>query len=599
MQLQEFIHKFEVGEGTRAVKWVAAVLGLAALVTVYDLRAYRNFSTPEAMDAAQLARNLAGGNGFTTDFIRPFSLHLQDRATGPADRPGGDAAPIKGRHPDLSNPPLYPLALAGLMKVFPFDYGIPSGSNFIFQRYQPEVWIGLFNQFLFLVALILVFRLARRLFDAGVAWVTVLVLAGTELFWKLSVSGLSTMLLLVIFLGLVSCLVITEQAAREGTRGGRWLTAMALLIGVLAGLAGLTRYSFVFLIIPVLVFLASYFEGRRVALCVVATLGFLVVLTPWMVRNVRLSGVPFGTATYAVVQGTARFPGDQLQRSLKPDLSQVSIMSCLRKGATGLREILQTDLPRLGGNWITAFFLAGLLVPFTRVGLGRLRVFLLLCLALASVVQALGRTPTAPGASEVSQQNLLVILAPLVFVYGVGIYSLLLGQIEVPFAPLRNLLTGFAVILVSGPLIFALIQRTHPLAFPPYYPPLIQRFAAWMKPDELVMSDMPWAVAWYGRKQSIWISLSVSDPKTGDDFFSINDLRKPIKGLYLTHFTLDQKFHSEMLLPQGNGWGRFVTDAVASTNLPPGFPLKESPSGYLRHGQLFLTDWQRWPRRTE
>ena len=49
---------------------------MLALVVLYNLRAYRNFSTPEAMDSAQLARNIADGKGYTTLFIRPLSLYL-------------------------------------------------------------------------------------------------------------------------------------------------------------------------------------------------------------------------------------------------------------------------------------------------------------------------------------------------------------------------------------------------------------------------------------------------------------------------------------------------------------------------------------------
>ena len=33
-------------------------------------------ATQEAMDAAQLARNIAQGKGYTTLFIRPFSMYL-------------------------------------------------------------------------------------------------------------------------------------------------------------------------------------------------------------------------------------------------------------------------------------------------------------------------------------------------------------------------------------------------------------------------------------------------------------------------------------------------------------------------------------------
>ncbi len=39
------------------------------------------------MDSAQLARNIADGKGYTTLFIRPFSLYL--RATAQRGRGGG------------------------------------------------------------------------------------------------------------------------------------------------------------------------------------------------------------------------------------------------------------------------------------------------------------------------------------------------------------------------------------------------------------------------------------------------------------------------------------------------------------------------------
>ena len=113
------------------------------------------------------------------------------------------------------------------------------------------------------------------------------------------------------------------------------------------------------------------------------------------------------------------------------------------------------------------------------------------------------------------------------------------------------------------------------------------------------MSDMPWAVAWYARRQSVWITLNVRNAKTGEDFYAVNDLKKPVNGLYLTPLTLDQKFSSQMLTAQGNGWGRFVIEAVANTNIPAGFPLKQAPSGYLQNGKIFLTDWPRWKPRTE
>src|ERR1019366_9455264 len=123
--LQTVIHKMEVGGGARYLRASALVLAILALAVVFDLRAYRNFSTPEAMDSAQLARNIAEGKGYTTLFIRPFSLFLVQRhneagVTGSVTNAGFDFAQIKTAHPDIANAPIYPVVLAGLMKVLPF-----------------------------------------------------------------------------------------------------------------------------------------------------------------------------------------------------------------------------------------------------------------------------------------------------------------------------------------------------------------------------------------------------------------------------------------------------------------------------------------------
>src|SRR5215469_18047958 len=119
-RIQALIHKYEVDEGARWINYLALTLLVILLAFRYDTHCYRNFSSPEAMDAAQVARNLSEGKGFTTDYIRPFSIFLvqkHNRALAGNQTPGAsvkDAAEVYGRHPDLANAPLYPVVLAGL-----------------------------------------------------------------------------------------------------------------------------------------------------------------------------------------------------------------------------------------------------------------------------------------------------------------------------------------------------------------------------------------------------------------------------------------------------------------------------------------------------
>jgi len=73
--LQQWIHRMELGGGARVVKAITALLAFFALALTYDLREYRNFSTTEAMDTAQLARNLAALSRGPNERTEPMSLH--------------------------------------------------------------------------------------------------------------------------------------------------------------------------------------------------------------------------------------------------------------------------------------------------------------------------------------------------------------------------------------------------------------------------------------------------------------------------------------------------------------------------------------------
>ena len=103
-----------------------------------------------------------------------------------------------------------------------------------------------------------------------------------------------------------------------------------------------------------------------------------------------------------------------------------------------------------------------------------------------------------------------------------------------------------------------------------------------------MMSDVPWAVAWYGKRQCVWLTLNVQD-----DFFAVNDYLKPVRGLYLTPLTVDGRFVSQWVRAGEKGWGFLLIDTILRQQIPSTFPLRKSPKGYLPD-QLFLTDRERW-----
>ena len=598
--IQNLIHKLEAGPAARFLRITALLLVAVALILRYDVHAYRNLATPEGMDAAQLARNIADGKGYTTLFLRPLSLYLVQRhsesgAPLALTNANFDFARIKTAHPDLANPPVYPVLLAGWMKIMPFHYAVDFKRTFWsdngnFARYEPDFLIALFNQIFLLAAVVLTFLLARKLFDAGVAWLSAVLMFGCELLWRFSVSGLSTLLLLVIFLGLAWCLVKIEESARDPQPRPRRLLGLAVAAGVLTGVGGLARYSFGWAIIPVVLFLVLFGGPKRLRHAMAALSAFVLVLAPWVIRNCVVSGTPFGTAGFALAEGTFLYPQFQLERAIHPDFSHVMLMSpYLHKFAANLSGILSNDLPRFGGSWATLLFWAGLLLSFKSVAVRRLRYFVLFCLGTFAIVQALGQTQLSVESPEVNSENLLVLLAPLAFIYGVSLFLTLLEQMNLPALQLRLPITAAFAALACLPMMLVLFPpKTSPVAYPPYYPPDIQQTAGWMKESELTMSDVPWAVAWYGRRQCVWLTLNAQD-----DFNAINNWMKPIQALYLTPETMDSRFVTDWARAREYSWGSFILQVVTQHQIPPRFPLRIAPNGYLPD-RLYLTDRERW-----
>jgi 4-amino-4-deoxy-L-arabinose transferase-like glycosyltransferase len=607
IRVQEIIHSLDEGKWAKRIRGLVLLLLIGSLGLVYYLNLTRSFTAPEAMDAAQLARNIAEGRGYTTQFIRPLSLDILRQQGAVSD------VELSSKFPDITNPPVYPMLLAALMKVLPFEFEIDLQKADEFERYQPEFLIWLLNQALFFVALIQVFRLGEKLFDQPVAWCAALVFLGTELYWKFSTSGLPTMLLLVLFLALARTLVRLEEQGNDGVAlGGGWFAGMALWAGALAGLGGLTRYGFAWVILPVLVYLGWFMGRHRGRTVAMALLGFLLVMSPWLVRNAQLSGNLFGTAGLALYSQTDTFPGDTLERTYEPSDApvngqdeikvkvgdRVGLWEIENKLKLNLRHLLVHELPQFSGSWFAVVCLVGLVVPFRNRSLRRLRFFLLMTFAVFALAQALGRTHLSAAngtlaellarsfgqgapvtaASGVNGENLLAILGPVSFLFGAGLFFSLLDRWKVDLPEMRLAASTGLVVAASLPLALSfLLPHPYPMANPPYHPARLQYLRsvpaehglAEIKQDDLLMSDIPWAVAWYGNQNCVWLTRTVKP-----DFYTLYEQFQPVSALYFTEATTDQRYTSRVLNANELNWERFMLDMQMKGDVPDGFPLQ-------------------------
>src|ERR1041385_4292624 len=101
---QELIHVRERGGGARVVAWAAVIF----LVVALSLRiAWQQFHGPvseHTLAQAELGRQLARGEGFTTKINYPqTAAFLQKR---------GQKFAVDHAYPDLHQAPLYPLTIA-------------------------------------------------------------------------------------------------------------------------------------------------------------------------------------------------------------------------------------------------------------------------------------------------------------------------------------------------------------------------------------------------------------------------------------------------------------------------------------------------------
>jgi len=216
-------------------------------------------------------------------------------------------------------------------------------------------------------------------------------------------------------------------------------------------------------------------------------------------------------------------------------------------------------------------------------------------LGIFIVVQALGQTQLSAESPEFNSENLLVLFVPLVLVYGVSLFFLLLDQMNLLFRELRVIIIGAFGLIMCLPMIFTFLPpKPSPVVYPPYLPPLIQQTGSWMKENELMMSDMPCAVAWYAQRQCLWLTLDAEA-----EFFAVNDFLKPVRALYLTPQTMDNRFLSQWYRTGEHSWGSFCVNVVIKQQIPIKFPLRYAAPGFFFPEHLFLTDGERWRRAAE
>ncbi len=563
---QSAVHSLEQGKFAPMARAIAGIMLLLAISLLYLFIQFAGFNSETAMDQAQISRAIASGEGFSTKYVRPLALWQFDRAH----------KTVNGHLPDILQPPLFPL-----LNVIPLEL---VRKNWTMTPkdivYSGDRAIATFSILLFLGAVVVAYFVGRRLFDAKLAFVGCLLLLVTDLLWKFSLSGLPQMLVMLLLL-LTSWTILRamgEQAdAPLAPPLKKWI--FQAIIGAGFGLMTLSHWIACWIFFGYLFFAFFYFRPRFLPLAAVAA--FLLALAPWVIRNLSVSGHPFGIALYPIVHG------DPLMRSFDPDFSDL-FYGFKMKVRTGILDQMGSLFAYLGLNIAAGAFFLSLFHPFKRPETAKFR----WCILAMWVAAVIGMAAYGPITSPTDEMQLHAVFIPLMVFYGLGFLLVLWNRLGFQHSLMRTAFDGIVVLVAAIPMLLTLFAgQSRMINWPPYVPPFIAVLGDWYKPDEALCSDMPWAVAWYANRKCL---LLPDSPATMSKISDFGIMDAPIRGLYLTPITGDAKFLSEIANGPYKSWAPLIMHlpqlmpGFASFPLRAGIPLPVD-------GQTFLySDHDRW-----
>jgi hypothetical protein len=505
---------------------ILIILTLGNLFTLF-----KGLSSPQAMDQAQIAREIARGNGFTTKMIRPVAYYQAEKAAK-------TSVSLMGFQ-DTYHSPLNPLLNAAVLKLIGAEDSDAwqMGENEVV--YPLDRVIATVSTLFFLMAIGVNYLLISRIFDAKIAGVCAILMLFCETFWSYSLSGLPQMLMLLLF----SCGIYFVYRAVEAATEGRIAMTPAVIAGVFFTLLALTHWMTVWIALGYIIFAAIAFRPRGIVGISILALLLIAAIGP-ILRNQGITESPFGTAFLTLYNGLGNDSEVAVMRNIDLEAEPLVLDGLIAKI---LRTTLlqATDIiPFLGGIIVAPLFFLSLLHPFKRTSIAMFRWAIL----LMWITTAFGLAFFGISKDALDPNQLHLLFAPIMTAYGLAFVSILWSRLDfVSSTPvLRNVHHIVIVAVCALPLILSLPAKVRvgmhfrdhggTPQWPPYYAPALNSKTAglkgWITEKQVIFSDQPWAVAWYADRVAIWL------PPTREGFAKLEtvaaDLQTPCVGILIT-----------------------------------------------------------------
>jgi hypothetical protein len=531
---------------------------------------FQGLNSPQAMDQAQIAREIARGNGFTTKMIRPVAYYQ-------AEKTEKRSVSLLGFQ-DTYHSPLNPLLNAAVLKLLGADEpdAWQMGENEMV--YPLDRVIATVSTLFFLMSIGVTYLLVSRIFDAKIAGVCAILMLFCETFWNYSLSGLPQMLMLLLF----SCGMYFVYRAVEAATEGRIAMTPAIIAGIFFTLLALTHWMTVWIALGYIIFAAIAFRPRGIV--GISVLAMLIIPAVFvMLRNNGISGSPFGTAFLTLYNGLGNGSETMVMRTIDLEAEPLVLDGLIAKI---LRTTLlqATDIiPLLAGIVVAPLFFLSLLHPFKRPSIANFRWAIL----LMWVTTAFGLAFFGVSTESLNPNQLHLLFAPLMTAYGLAFISILWSRLDFVAATpvLRNVHHFVIVIICALPLILSLPLKVRigmhhrdkggVPHWPPYYAPALNSKSSgikgWVTDKQVVFSDQPWAVAWYADRVSVWL------PPTREGFQKLEtvaaDLQTPAVGILISPSSHGSGSLSEVALAYRDFTPLILDGRVLLATYPPGVPI--------------------------
>ena len=564
--LQDMVHSLDQGGLVPIIRVAMFGTLVLTLTLLYLFVQFRGLSSATAMDQAQIARQLAMGNGFSTQYIRPLAIWQLETA--------GKQIP-KDEFPDFFQSPLNPLINSIPLKLVESSWKLtPTDLVYVGDRVIAGTSI-----LIFFLSVWIWYLVACRLFDKLIALLGCAIILLSDLMWQFSLSGLPQMLLLLLLSGAAWLTLKAMEKRDEFVPSLLFLFAAGAVFGLMVLAHGATFWIF----LGWLAFALFYFHPRGIA-GLVALAALLIVTLPWAVRNYAVCGNPLGLAGYELVAPVNTAESGYLRSiSQAPPLSGIHPFNRLKNAVFAQSEKI---FPFLGMNIVAVAFFISLLHRFKSPSTSAFRLAVVLMWLGAFVGMGLCGVE-----GVVSSNQFHVLFIPLFVFYGLAFLVVLWNRLELAIPLMRIAFLGCVVFLCSLPMLATLFAgKNMAIQWPPYVPPFIAVLGEWYGKDEAIATDMPWATAWYAQRKSLLL------PKTIKDFNRISDFRvlgAPISGLYLTPITGNRPLFSDIYKGPYTDWVFMITRPpnVQGFSLPVFTPLP------IDGECILFADRDRWSRR--